>query len=172
MDTIARISPWSRRLRGALDAPAGWDFLDAPAGTLHDAVAALPLGPFRDVLHGVPLGHPLHPALVQVPIGCWLSAGLLDLTGDDPRAAGLLVAAGLVTAGPAALAGWTDWAQLDPPRSRTGLVHAACNTTGIVLYTGSLLARCRGRGPLGRLLGLAGLGAVSAGAAIGGHLPP
>ncbi|MFI6848228.1 Rieske 2Fe-2S domain-containing protein [Kitasatospora sp. NPDC050467] len=170
MDTFAHISPWSRRLRGALDAPAGWDFLDAPAGPLHDAVTALPLGPFRDVLHGVPLGHPLHPALVQVPLGCWLSAGLLDLTGGDRRAAGRLVAAGLVTVGPAALAGWVDWARLDPPRRRTGLVHAVSNTTGVVLYAASLVARCRGHGFHGRLLGLAGLTAVSAGAALGGHL--
>ncbi|MFD0273153.1 Rieske 2Fe-2S domain-containing protein [Kitasatospora sp. NPDC127111] len=169
MDIITHTSPWSRRLRAALDAPASWSFLDAPAGPLHDAVTALPLGPYRDVLHGVWLGHPLHPALVQVPMGCWLSAGLLDATGQR-RASGALVAAGLVAVGPAALAGWVDWAKLDPPRRRTGLVHAVANTTGVVLYTGSLLARGRGHRMRGRLLGWAGLTAVSAGAALGGHL--
>ena len=31
-------------------------------------------GRVRDALHGVWLGHPLHPVLVQVPAGAWLSA--------------------------------------------------------------------------------------------------
>ncbi|MER6400566.1 Rieske 2Fe-2S domain-containing protein [Kitasatospora sp. NPDC001603] len=171
MDASAlHLHPWSRRLRRALDAPAHWEFLDAPASSLADAVESVPLGPSRDALHGVWLGHPLHPVLVQLPIGCWMSAGLLDFTPGGRRAAGTLVAAGLLTAGPAALAGWVDWARLDPPRRRTGLVHALSNTTGVLLYAGSLLARCRGHHARGRLLGLAGLTAVSVGGALGGHL--
>ncbi|MFD5461903.1 Rieske 2Fe-2S domain-containing protein [Kitasatospora sp. NPDC127059] len=162
--------PWSRRLRRALEAPAHWDVLDTPARPLADAVEALPLGPYRDALHGVWLGHPLHPALVQLPIGCWMSAGLLDLAPGRRRSADVLVAAGLLAAGPAALAGWVDWARLDPPRRRTGLVHALANSGGVLLYGASLLARCRGRRGRGRLLGLAGLAAVSGGAALGGHL--
>ena len=35
-------------------------------------------GRSRDVLHGVWLGHPLHPMLAQAPIGLWLSASVLD----------------------------------------------------------------------------------------------
>ena len=31
-----------------------------------------------DVLHGVPIGHPMHPLLVLAPIGTWASVGLLD----------------------------------------------------------------------------------------------
>ena len=34
-------------------------------------------GKVRDVLHGVWLGHPLHPALIQVTTGAWLSASVL-----------------------------------------------------------------------------------------------
>ena len=33
-------------------------------------------GKVRDGLHGVWLGHPLHPVLVQVPVGAWLSASI------------------------------------------------------------------------------------------------
>ncbi|MEU8925258.1 Rieske (2Fe-2S) protein [Kitasatospora sp. NPDC048545] len=161
---------WSRQLRRALEAPEHWTFLDAPAGALAKAADALPLGPYRDALHGVWLGHPLHPALVQLPIGCWMSAAVLDCTPGGRRQAGTLVATGLLAAAPAALAGWVDWARLDPPRRRTGLVHALCNTTGVLLYGGSLLARCRGRRARGRLLGLAGLSAVSLGGVLGGHL--
>ncbi|MFF2747166.1 Rieske 2Fe-2S domain-containing protein [Kitasatospora sp. NPDC058048] len=161
---------WSRRLRRAMDAPERWDLLDAPARPLAKAVEALPLGPYRDALHGVWLGHPLHPAMVQLPIGCWISAALLDYLPGGHRSADALVAAGLLTAGPTALTGWVDWARLDPPRRRTGLVHALGNTTGVLLYAGSLLARCRGHRTRGRLLGLAGATAVSAAAALGGHL--
>ncbi|MGW2254812.1 Rieske 2Fe-2S domain-containing protein [Kitasatospora sp. NPDC001660] len=164
------IDRWSRRLRRALDAPAHWEVLDLPAGPLADAVESLPLGPYRDALHGVWLGHPLHPVLVQVPIGCWTSAGLLDFLPGAHRSADAMVAVGLLGAVPAALSGWVDWARLDPPRRRTGLVHALANTAGVLLYTGSLLARCRGHRARGRLLGLAGLTAVSAGGTLGGHL--
>ena len=42
----------------------------------------------RDVLHGVWLGHPLHPALVQLPVGAWMSAAMLDLLPGQRRALG------------------------------------------------------------------------------------
>lgn len=41
----------------------------------------------RDLLHGVWLGHPLHPALVQVPVGAWMSAAMVDLMLPDQRRA-------------------------------------------------------------------------------------
>ena|SRR6202035_3217256 len=44
-------------------------------------------GKVRDVLHGVWLGHPLHPMLIQATIGTWLSASILDFTGGDQKAA-------------------------------------------------------------------------------------
>ncbi|GAA0673075.1 hypothetical protein GCM10010193_27160 [Kitasatospora atroaurantiaca] len=163
--------PLWRQLRAAMDAPAGWQQLDGASDAVQRAVRALPLRPpARDLLHGRQLGHPLHPALVLVPAGCWLAAGLLDLTGGDARAARRLIGIGLLGAGPAALAGWVDWADLTPPQRRTGLVHALSNTSAVLLYSGSLLARTGGREVRGRALGLAGLLAVSGGAALGGHL--
>ncbi|MEU9078406.1 Rieske 2Fe-2S domain-containing protein [Kitasatospora sp. NPDC004745] len=171
MDTTPlHTRPWSRRLRGALDAPEHWEVLDVPARPLAQAVEALPLGPYRDALHGVWLGHPLHPVLIQLPIGFWSSAAVLDFVPHGHRPADAFVALGLLTAGPAALAGWVDWSRLDPPRRRTGLVHALSNTTGVLLYAGSMLARCRGRRGRGRLLALAGLTALSVGGTLGGHL--
>ncbi|MFJ6196712.1 Rieske 2Fe-2S domain-containing protein [Micromonospora sp. NPDC092111] len=124
----------------------------------------------RDLLHGVFLGHPLHPAMVQVPVGAWLSAAVVDLLPGQRRAATTLVALGTVSAVPAAVAGLNDWAELSRDQRRVGLVHAAANTIGLTLYAGSLAARLRGRHGTGRALAYLGLSAASAGAYLGGHL--
>ncbi|PZG11118.1 (2Fe-2S)-binding protein [Micromonospora craterilacus] len=124
----------------------------------------------RDALHGVWLGHPLHPAMVQVPVGAWMSAAVLDLMPGQRRAATTLTAIGTMSAVPAAVAGLNDWAALARDQRRVGLVHAASNTVGLALYGSSVAARLAGRHGLGRTLGWLGLGAVSAGAYLGGHL--
>lgn len=128
------------------------------------------MGRGRDVLHGRWLGHPVHPLMVQLPMGSWMSAAVLDFIPGQQRAARVLVGAGLVAALPAAVAGWTDWAELRRPQMRVGLVHAACNAAGIALYATSFAARTRGRFARGRGWALAGLSAVSIGGAIGGHM--
>lgn len=124
----------------------------------------------RDLLHGVPLGHPLHPAMVQVPVGSWISAAVLDLMPGQRRAATALVGLGTVSAVPAAIVGLNDWAALAPDQRRVGLVHAAANSIGLTFYAGSLAARLSGRHNMGRALGFLGLSAASLGAYIGGHL--
>lgn len=164
-DTLARTS-----VASALDRASGIRALDPLIGPVRGAVRALPLGPARDVLRGRWLGHPLHPALVQLPLGAWMSAGILDLLPGTHRAGRALVGAGLLAAVPTALAGWADWAELRRPQLRTGLVHAASNSLAIGLYAASFAARVRGRRMRGRLLGFAGLTVVSGGAALGGHL--
>jgi hypothetical protein len=40
----------------------------------------------RQLLHGVPFGHPLHPLMVQVPLGAWISAAVLDVFGGKGNA--------------------------------------------------------------------------------------
>ena len=56
-------------------------------------------GRLRDMLHGVWLGHPLHPMLIQVPVGAWLSAAILDLSRGDEKTSRRLVATGLIAVG-------------------------------------------------------------------------
>ncbi|MGC5031471.1 Rieske 2Fe-2S domain-containing protein [Micromonospora sp. DT229] len=124
----------------------------------------------RDLLHGVWLGHPLHPAMVQVTVGSWMSAAVLDLLPGQRRAATALIAVGTASAVPSAVAGLNDWAALARDQRRVGLVHAASNSVALVLYGGSLAARLSGRHGFGRTLGFLGLSAASAGAYIGGHL--
>src|SRR3954465_10267524 len=124
----------------------------------------------KDFLHGTWLGHPLHPVLVQVPVGTWLSAGLLDAVPPLRPAATALIGTGVVAAVPAALAGAADWSEQGPGVRRLGALHALLNTAALGLYVGSLAARAHGRGGLGRLLSYSGLGVAMASASIGGHM--
>ncbi|CAG7645979.1 Rieske 2Fe-2S domain-containing protein [Actinacidiphila bryophytorum] len=144
--------------------------LDALAEALRRAVRAVPLGKGRDLLHGRWLGHPVHPVLVEVPVGAWISAAVLDSKPGGGRAAGLLVAVGLAGAVPAAAAGLVDWAELERPQARVGLLHAALNVGAVTCYSASLAARLTGHGLRGRAYALAGLCTLGVAAAAGGHL--
>lgn len=154
---------------GLLERAAVLDRVGAP---LADGVRRV-LGPspaLADALHGVPSGHPIHPALVLVPAGAFLSAGILDVTPGTGDAVPTLIAVGLVSAVPAAAAGLADWSQLHPQQQRVGLVHAGFNGAALVCYSASLLARARGHRAKGRVWALAGLVGISAGGYLGGHL--
>jgi nitrite reductase/ring-hydroxylating ferredoxin subunit len=144
------------------------------------------LGPVREryqdnlvleLLHGGRwVGHPLHPALSDLPIGLWTSATLLDAADRSPAprpgldAAGLLSAAGTLTAGATVLTGVSDWAVSNDQDRRIGLFHGLLNTAALGLQGASLAARMTGHRSSARALGATGL-AVTAGAAyFGGHL--
>src|SRR3954452_8433070 len=77
----------------------------------------------KDLLHGTWLGHPLHPVLVQVPVGSWLSAGLLDAVPPLRPAATAMIGTGVVAAVPAALAGAADWSEQGAGVRRLGALH-------------------------------------------------
>jgi nitrite reductase/ring-hydroxylating ferredoxin subunit len=149
------------------------DAIDRVAGPVRRRVTAvLPSGPVKDVLHGVWLGHPLHPVLTDLPIGFWTSAVVLDLVGGSRarRAADTLVGIGVAAALPTAATGLADWSDLDEPERRAGIVHAATNVAATALYGLSFLARRRGHRAGGVALGLAGAAAATAGGFLGGHL--
>jgi nitrite reductase/ring-hydroxylating ferredoxin subunit len=128
-------------------------------------------GKLRDALHGVWLGHPLHPVLVQGAAGAWLSASILDAApGAGPgerRAARLLTAAGLAAAAPAVLAGAVDWSEQHEQQMRVGVVHAAGNAVAVACYGSSLATRSV---RAGRLLRLGGLAALGISGLLGGHI--
>jgi len=124
----------------------------------------------KDALHGVWLGHPVHPPLAQVPLGAWMSAGLLDALPGNRKQATLLIATGLAAAVPTAASGAADWSESEIGQQRVGAVHAVMNTAAVALYVGSLIARARGDHRLGRRLAYGGLGLASSSAGIGGHL--
>ncbi|MEV0145143.1 MULTISPECIES: Rieske 2Fe-2S domain-containing protein [unclassified Nonomuraea] len=145
--------------------------MDKPIQRLAKAVRdRIRPGLLRDVLHGVPTGKPLHPPMATVSLGCWASAGVLDLTTIDPRAARLLLAVGIGNALPTAAAGLTDWSSLHREQQRVGFVHMLSNVTALGLFTASLATRLSGRERAGRMLSWAGLGVGSIGAYLGGHM--
>ncbi|MFF9061060.1 Rieske 2Fe-2S domain-containing protein [Streptomyces sp. NPDC014882] len=168
--TPRRRRPKQIRLLELLDRLERGPRADPLIDALRGGVRALPLGPGRDALHGRWLGHPVHPLMVQVPIGSWLSAAVLDTLPGRSREAGLLVGVGLATAAPAALAGAVDWAELHREQTRVGLVHAVANLAAVGLYATSLARRLRGRTAAGRAYGFLGLTAVGLGGMLGGHL--
>jgi nitrite reductase/ring-hydroxylating ferredoxin subunit len=147
------------------------EWLDPVAKSVRKAVRKV-LRPrwARDILHGVPIGHPVHPLAVQVPIGAWVSAGVLDALPGTGKAAGILVGVGTASVIPSALAGFTDWSQLHPQQQRVGLVHAAANVTATGFYIASLIQRARGSHGSGKVLAYLGLASAGAGGFLGGHL--
>ncbi|MEP6762010.1 MAG: Rieske 2Fe-2S domain-containing protein [Sporichthyaceae bacterium] len=145
--------------------------LDKVTAPVRDGVLRLlGNGIVRDALHGVWLGHPLHPVLVQVPIGAFMSAAILDLMPGEGKAADTLIATGMLATWPAAASGLADWSQMHEQQQRVGIVHAAANTVATVLYGASLVARRRGNRGAGKVWAMAGLGVLGFSGFLGGHL--
>jgi nitrite reductase/ring-hydroxylating ferredoxin subunit/uncharacterized membrane protein len=174
----ARLVTWHGDLVAWVDR-LGW------LRTLDDWLTAV-LGPVRErhqdnlvleLLHGGRwVGHPLHPALSDLPIGLWSGAMVLDATdrSQPPRrgldAAGMLSAAGIFAAGATALTGLSDWTVSDDQDRRIGLFHGLLNTVALGLQGASLGTRMAGRRNTARAFGAASLTVTAAAAYLGGHL--
>jgi nitrite reductase/ring-hydroxylating ferredoxin subunit len=153
--------------------------------TLSDWLTGV-LGPVRErhqddlvleLLHGGRwVGHPLHPALSDLPIGLWAGVMLLDATDRDPAprrgidAAGMLSAAGILAAGATALTGLGDWTVSNDQDRRVGLFHGLLNTVALGLQGASLGTRMAGHRGTARTLGAASLTVTAAAGYLGGHL--
>ena len=144
--------------------------LDAPAAALNTALRkVIRPGVVEDSLSGVPAGHPLHPALVAVPIGAWSSSLVLDAVGDDDGAR-RLIGVGLLAALPTAASGASDWLTTGGAERRVGFAHALLNYAAIGAYAGSWFARRADHRRTGVGLSVAGATLVSAAGWLGGHL--
>ena len=147
--------------------------LDAPSrrlATIADAVVRSP--GVDDALRGVWLGHALHPLLTDFPLGAWMSASVLDLFGgpDARGPAQRLVGFGLLAAVPTAAAGLAEWRATGGGARRVGVVHASVNTTALLLYGSSWVARRRSAHRSAVALGVAGGLVATMGGYLGGHL--
>ncbi len=155
----------------ALDGLENAEFLDGVSAAIQKTVRrVIRPGPVKDVLHGVPMGHPLHPMAVQLPIGAWTSAVLLDFVPGAGKASRVLLAVGLAAAGPAVVSGVADWLELHPQQQRVGLVHSAANAAGTLLFGTSLVLRCTRHERAGTIVSAAALAIVAIGGTLGGQL--
>jgi nitrite reductase/ring-hydroxylating ferredoxin subunit/uncharacterized membrane protein len=174
----ARLTDWHSDLVARVD-QIGW------LRTMSDWLTGV-LGPVRErhqdnlvveLMHGGRwAGHPLHPALSDLPIGLWAGVVVLDAADHDPAprrgidAAGMLSAAGILAAGATALTGLTDWTVSDDQDRRVGLFHGLLNTVGLGLQGASLGTRMAGHRGTARALGAASLTVTAAAGYFGGHL--
>lgn len=128
----------------------------------------------KKFLHGSALGHPLHPALIDLPLGAWTLAAILDgleLARGSKRAgaADTAIAVGLAGAVAAAITGVTDWSETDGRAKRIGLAHGVLNLSAASLYGISLFLRKRSRQ---KAIGVSmiAFGVAMTAAYLGGHL--
>jgi nitrite reductase/ring-hydroxylating ferredoxin subunit len=165
-----------------IEVVANQRWIDEVATPLRDAVRALwkdsgPAGQtVKNALHGVWLGHPLHPVLTDVPVGAWTTALALDAkaatTGDVGyrNAADFALAVGLVGAAGAAVTGLNDWSETDGPARRLGVLHGLLNIAATsFVATGYVLRRNHAR-HAGSAWTIAGVGLAMASAYLGGAL--
>lgn len=132
----------------------------------------------RDALHGTSVfGHPLHPALTDVPVGAWTVGVLADwmfvATGRVPPVAGdLALAVGLAAAVLAVVTGYTDFHDTAGHERRVAVVHGLTMTAVVVMETLSLIIRL---GSPGGRTGAVALSTIAwlilvVAAYVGGHL--
>lgn len=160
-------------LRRAVHRLGALEALDGVAvrlgGIVHRALAGDRL---KNLASGTWLGHPLHPVLSDLPIGCWTCGIALDTLGGEPgrRGAELLAAAGAVSAVPTLVSGFADWSDTNDADRRIGVVHAASGVAALSLYASSLAVGAAGARRVARGLRLVGFALAGAGGYLGGHL--
>ncbi len=130
-----------------------------------------------DLLHGIPLGHPLHPLLTDIPIGAWTFSTFYDLLSilmpfnrSVRHTADELTALGVVASIPTAVAGITDYSTIKEEAADYGLLHAILNISGLLLYVLSWRARSRRQRLAGIGYGMLGMLVLTASAWLGGEM--
>jgi len=128
----------------------------------------------KDAVHGVWLGHPLHPVFTDIPIGAWTTALALDAAADGnpamERAATFAIGVGLVGALGAAVTGLTDWSETQGESRRTGLVHGLLNIAATGLMAAAFFQRRRRPTATARACGWSGFAIAAGSAYLGGSL--
>jgi nitrite reductase/ring-hydroxylating ferredoxin subunit/uncharacterized membrane protein len=162
---------------------AGW--LDPVVKVIQAISAALykPFGPLRrpleDLVHGTkPLGHPLHPALTDIPIGALVGVVSLDIaahyTATIPHGAATVVLwVAVIAALLAVHTGYQDFTQTFGHEARVAVVHGLVMTVAWIAMIVSLVMRTAGGDQPHTVvvgLDLAALALMSSGGYIGGHL--
>jgi nitrite reductase/ring-hydroxylating ferredoxin subunit/uncharacterized membrane protein len=129
-----------------------------------------------DLLDGVWLGAPLHPALTDVPVGALTAAVTLDgvatVTGSRTieRQADGALAVSVAGALAAATTGLSDWRYMRGEKRRLAAAHGLLNVVGLAFNVTSLGLRLGGRRRAGRVSSALGFAVAGAAAHFGGEL--
>ena len=108
-----------------------------------------------EIFQGKWLGHPLHSALVHVPMGAWIGACVLDIAsalhwihGVAEQLAICCVAFGVLVALLAIPAGIADWLPIKPgkPARKLGVYHMVMNVVAFILWSTNLVLRLKSGG--------------------------
>ena len=130
-----------------------------------------PILPIRDLLNGRWLGHPLHAASTDLPIGLLLGSVILDLVGQ-PTAADIILVGAIVSMVLSALSGLADYSDTSGTALTRATLHATLMTIALIVLVISALVRAGD--PADRTLPIAlsilGFLVVTAGAFVGGDV--
>jgi nitrite reductase/ring-hydroxylating ferredoxin subunit/uncharacterized membrane protein len=160
-----------------VDAQAAWA---RPLGDFnHRWLSALfrPIRPVKDFFNGTWLGHPVHAAITDVPIGALTVALVLDVVvilglAETGVGADVALLIGVLSMGAAAVVGLADYTDTDGTARMRATVHSVLMVVALVVFLISLVIRAGN--PADRtvafVLLLLGYLVVTAGAAVGGDL--
>lgn len=161
-----------RFLTRLIDAQSVWS---RPLGDFnHRWISAVfrPIRPVKDFLHGTWLGHSVHAALSDLPIGILVLVTIFDVLRISPPAADAALLVAVVFMLATASAGLADYTATDGRARRTATVHSTMMITATVVYVISLVMRAGGPADrtLPTVLAIIGLLLVTGGAYVGGEV--
>ena len=161
----------ARFLTRLIDGQAAWA---RPFGDFnHRWLLALfgPIRPVKDFLNGTWLGHPVHAAVTDVPIGLFTGVILLDLLNERAAADAVLVL-GILSMAAAAVIGLADYTDTDGTARLRATVHGTLMVVTLLVYLLSLALRVGN--PVDRtapvIVSLLAYGLITAGAYVGGDV--
>ncbi len=161
----------ARLLIRLIDAQAAWarplgEFNRRWLAAIYDRI-----GPLKDLAHGRWLGHPLHAATTDIPIGALTVTIVLDLLGQRSAADAALVV-GIVFMVLSAISGAADYTDTDGKALTRATVHSVLMVVALLVYLVSLILRAGD--PADRTLPVAlsivGYLILTAGAYVGGDV--
>lgn len=122
---------------------AAQDVWARPVGDFnHRWLTALfrPIRPVKDFLNGTWLGHPLHPAVTDIPVGTLLLTVIFDIVGQA-TAADISLGATVLFMVASAVTGYADYADTDGTARTRATLHSALMVVALALVFISMVLR-------------------------------